>query len=376
LIDLQSKYDVLVIRYGEVYLKSKPVRKTLENILESRLRWKLDQTPLVGKYKLVLRQNMFYLYGSLYPELIPYITNTFGVHSVSPAIECQPTIPSIRLAIKLLKKSLGAYHPASYRIEAKKDKRLAMSHYTMEYEASSFFPSWKVQLKNPAFTIHIDAKEHNCYIYTHTLSGPGGFPYGSQGKVVALISKGIDSPVAAWLMAKRGCKLLLLHLGEDPPIRYKEIVESWAGAKISLLTIPFTSFLHNLASKGTGSFQCIYCKKSMYITAETIAKKTFCIGIVSGENLGQVASQTLSNLYELTSTIEMPIYRPLLTYDKVEIIHLARKIGTYGVYIHPDCPYVPSQPATSISPKKRKELMRRISIHEETQKYLKKVLNE
>jgi thiamine biosynthesis protein ThiI len=114
----------------------------------------------------------------------------------------------------------------------------------------------------------------------------------------------------------------------------------------------------------------------MYITAETIAKKTFCIGIVSGENLGQVASQTLSNLYELTSTIEMPIYRPLLTYDKVEIIHLARKIGTYGVYIHPDCPYVPSQPATSISPKKRKELMRRISIHEETQKYLKKVLNE
>jgi thiamine biosynthesis protein ThiI len=376
LIDLQSKYDVLVIRYGEVYLKSKPVRKTLENILESRLRWKLDQTPLVGKYKLVLRQNMFYLYGSLYPELIPYITNTFGVHSVSPAIECQPTIPSIRLAIKLLKKSLGAYHPASYRIEAKKDKRLAMSHYTMEYEASSFFPSWKVQLKNPAFTIHIDAKEHNCYIYTHTLSGPGGFPYGSQGKVVALISKGIDSPVAAWLMAKRGCKLLLLHLGEDPPIRYKEIVESWAGAKISLLTIPFTSFLHNLASKGTGSFQCIYCKKSMYITAETIAKKTFCFGIVSGENLGQVASQTLSNLYELTSTIEMPIYRPLLTYDKVEIIHLARKIGTYGVYIHPDCPYVPSQPATSISPKKRKELMRRISIHEETQKYLKKVLNE
>lgn len=376
MIELQSKYDVLVIRYGEVYLKSKPVRKTLENILESRLRWKLDQTPLVGKYKLVLRQNMFYLYGSLYPELIPYITNTFGVHSVSPAIECQPTIPSIRLAIKLLKKSLGAYHPDSYRIEAKKDKRLAMSHYTMEYEASSFFPSWKVQLKNPAFTIHIDAKEHNCYIYTHTLSGPGGFPYGSQGKVVALISKGIDSPVAAWLMAKRGCKLLLLHLGEDPPIRYKEIVESWAGAKISLLTIPFTSFLHNLASKGTGSFQCIYCKKSMYITAETIAKKTFCFGIVSGENLGQVASQTLSNLYELTSTIEMPIYRPLLTYDKVEIIHLARKIGTYGVYIHPDCPYVPSQPATSISPKKRKELMRRISIHEETQKYLKKVLNE
>ncbi len=376
MINLQSQYDVLLIRYGEIYLKSKPVRKTLEKILESRLRWKLDQTPLLGKYKLILRQNMFYLYGSLYSELIPYIANTFGVHSVSPALECQPTIPSIRLAIRLLKKSLGAYQPSSYRIKAKKDKRLAMSHYTMEYEASSFFPSWKVQLKNPAFTIHIDAKEHNSYIYAHTIPGPGGFPYGSQGKVVALTSKGIDSPVAAWLVAKRGCKLLLLHLGEDPPIRYKEILESWAGTTISLLTIPFTSFIHTLSSKGTGSFQCIYCKKSMYIAAETIAKKTFCLGVVSGENLGQVASQTLSNLYELSSTVEMPIYRPLLTYDKVEIIHLAKKIGTYGVYKHLDCPYVPSQPATSISPKKRVELMRRISIHEETQKYLKEVLGE
>ena len=106
------------------------------------------------------------------------------------------------------------------------------------------------------------------------------------------------------------------------------------------------------------------------------AKKTFCLGVVSGENLGQVASQTLSNLYELTSTIQMPLYRPLLTYDKVEIIQLAKKIGTYGVYTHPDCPYVPSQPATSISPKKREELVRRISIHEETLKYLKEVLSE
>ncbi|MDD4028349.1 MAG: hypothetical protein PHI40_01045 [Caldisericia bacterium] len=372
---LRSVYDVAIIRYGEIYLKSKPVRKALEKTLEARLRWKLDRSPLMGNYQLQLRQNIFYLYGSLSEEVIHTIANTFGVHSVSVAIECQPTIPSIRSAIKLLKHSLGSFHPISYRVTANKDKRISISHYTMEYEASSFFPSWKVQLKNPAFTIHIDAKEHNCYIYAKTFPGPGGFPYGSQGKVVALLSKGIDSPVAAWLMAKRGCKLLLLHLGEDSPDLYKEILESWSGASISLLTIPFTSFIRYLSEKGAGSFQCIYCKKSMYITAETIAKRTFALGITSGENMGQVASQTLSNLFELTSSIDMPIYRPLLTYDKIDIIKLAKTIGTYGLYIHPDCPFVPSQPATSISPKKRIELHARISIREEILQYLQDVLD-
>jgi tRNA uracil 4-sulfurtransferase len=374
--DLNKVFDVAIIRYGEIYLKSKPVRKALEKTLEARLRWKLDRSPIAGQYRVVLRQNIFYVYGSLSESLVSTMANTFGVHSISLAIECQPTIPSIRSAIKQLKQSFGSFQPSSYRVTATKDKRISLSHYTMEYEASSFFPSWKVQLRNPDFTIHIDAKEHNCYVYAKTMKGPGGFPYGSQGKVVALLSKGIDSPVAAWLMAKRGCKLLLLHLGEETPTLYKEILESWAGASISLVTIPFTTFIQHLSQKGSGSFQCIYCKKSMYITAETIAQKTFALGIASGENIGQVASQTLSNLYELTSSISMPIYRPLLTYDKIEIIALAKTIGTYGIYTHPDCPFVPSQPATSISPKKRIELNRRMAIKEETMQYLNKILDE
>jgi thiamine biosynthesis protein ThiI len=365
---------VIIIRYGEIYLKSKPVRQSLEKMLESRIRWKLNSTQYKDRYKLVKEQHTFYLFGSFTKDFIQYIANTFGIVSVSPALQCQPTIPSINAACRLFREQLGNFTPLNYRVQATKDKRLSTSHYTMEYEASSHFKDWKVQLKNPAFTVYIDAREHQCFVFADKIPGPGGLPYGSQGKVVALLSSGIDSPVSAWCMGKRGCKLVLLHLGNDSLIRYKEILESWAGAPIPLVSIPFKPILETIRDKGAGRYQCIFCKKAMYLVAEALAKRTYSYGIVSGENLGQVASQTLSNLAELTSVLTIPIFRPLLTFDKRQIIDLARMIGTMDIYKHPDCKYVPSQPVTSISEKKKIQMNHLLDIKEIVREYIPKVL--
>ncbi|MCK5847825.1 MAG: tRNA sulfurtransferase [Caldisericia bacterium] len=373
---VNDTYDLLIIRYGEIFLKSKPVKKRFEQILDSRLRWKLDKSEIKDNYKLRCWQNTFYLYGTLTENLIDLVTNTFGVLSVSPALQCQPTIPDVKKTCKRFRKILGSFTPKSYRVSARKDKRLSTSHFTFEYEAAYYFQDWEVSLRNPEFTVHVDAKENNCLIYSEKRRGPGGFPYGAQEKAIALISRGIDSPVAAWLMGKRGCKLVLLYLGENPPIEYRNILEKWAGSSIPMITVPFTEYTKSLREKGSGKFQCIFCKKTMYIVAEKIAKKIYAKGIVSGENLGQVASQTLSNLSELSSAVELPVFRPVLTYDKNQIIQLAKYIGTFGMYQQADCEFVPSQPATSLTEKKRFEMNRILNIHEEAENYFKENLDE
>jgi thiamine biosynthesis protein ThiI len=214
----------------------------------------------------------------------------------------------------------------------------------------------KVNLKNPDISVGIEIID-KAYIFTKRIEGVGGIPVGTQGKVLVLLSDGIDSPVASYLMIKRGCNAIFLHLKiseeglkktekifnilNDYDYTSKFIVKDY---KDELQNIK-----NNLEKIGKEKYTCIFCKKAMLKIAEKYAKDLKCDAIVNGDNLGQVASQTLKNISVIGKEITYPILRPLIGMDKNEIIDIAKEIGTYDISISKEvkCFAVPKYPITS-----------------------------
>jgi tRNA uracil 4-sulfurtransferase len=171
-----------------------------------------------------------------------------------------------------------------------------------------------------------------------------------------LVSKGIDSTVAAWMMAKRGCEIVLLHFGETPIDKIKNLLEAYSGKKIQHIHLPHHSFLSQLKVSNAGKYLCVFCKVGMYFAAQYFAEKTKSKAIVTGENLAQVASQTLDNMISMSSVVSMLLLRPLVGMDKETIIDIAKKIGSFELYHNPQCPFVPTHPSTTISIEKLSRL--------------------
>ena len=341
-----DRYEIVILHYSEIYLKSPYVKKQFENALQTRITYKLKVLGIL-KTTVQWRYNSIWIYGSFSREAMQYLSDTFGISYSIPALLCKSTIPSIRESINKLSDTLLSLQPKTYRVIAKKDKRILLSHYSVEYEVASFFPDWKVDLKHPEFVIYLDLKTNACSIFFEKIQGPGGLPYGTQGKVICLVSKGIDSPVAAYLMAKRGCELVLLHFGSEPLLKIKERLEYYAGKAIPILQIEYLSFLKNIKQNGSDKYQCILCKIGMYRIAEFVAEHKNAHAIITGENLGQVASQTLMNLSVLDTNASLPVLRPIIAFDKNETTKLNLQTGFSNLYQNPDCPFVPESPSTS-----------------------------
>jgi len=204
-----------------------------------------------------------------------------------------------------------------------------------------------VRLNKPDRTFYIDVHPDGMYIYADKLKGVGGLPVGTGGRVLALLSGGIDSPVAAFLLAKRGCYVDFFHLSASHMPR-QEIISSVIGrlaARLSrysqrsrLYVAPYTYF--DLALSGSGSgYELVLFRRFMMRTAERLAQKCHALALVNGDSLGQVASQTLENLVSSTRVVDMPVFRPLIGSNKEEIIDIARRLGSYEISIEPykDC---------------------------------------
>lgn len=216
----------------------------------------------------------------------------------------------------------------------------------------------KVNLTNPDVTIFVDIMKGFSCIYFGKEEGPGGLPVGSAGKVAALMSSGIDSPAAAWLMMKRGCYPVIVYI-DNSPYSGKESfrkakklagnLSEWSGGFLKLYRITNGKYMKNVAES---KYTCVLCKRMMYRLAEKISDKENCQGIVTGESVAQVASQTLRNLKTIDSAVSLPVYRPLIGLDKIEIERIAKDIGTYEISSEkePPCGAVPKSPATR-SPK-------------------------
>jgi len=221
--------------------------------------------------------------------------------------------------------------------------------------------SKKVDLEKPDLNIGIEILNDRSYIFTEKYQGPGGLPYGIEGKVLMLISGGIDSPVASYLLMKRGADLTFLHYKTNDEILKKvknliNIIESYAPKSLDLIVEDHRDLLKNviinLESMRERKWTCVFCRYSMLKRAEEIARGLGALAIGTGESLGQVASQTLNNISVENIATNMPVLRPLIGLDKIEIENIARKIGTFNTSISIKgcgCPFLPMHPITSAS---------------------------
>lgn len=344
---MTNERTYVLIHVSEIYLKSSYVKHYLEKVLLSRITDKLTRFGISFKVH-GWNHNACLISGNFEQDSLEAIAMTFGVSYIAPAILTETNFSSIRYALQEIRSSWTGPIPVSYRITAHKDKRLSLSHYSIEYEASYFFEDWTVNLNHPALNIDIDLKTDRTAIFYHKITGAGGLPYGTQGKVVVLASNGIDSPVAAYLMAKRGCEVILLHFGDQPLTHLKEALERFTGKSVTEITMPHLPLMQLYQQNFPVKFQCIFCKLSMLTIAGLVAKKLHAKAVVTGDNLGQVASQTLDNLSMLEQTTDMPVFRPLIGLDKQEIITLSRKLGFYSFFQNETCDFAPSLPATTM----------------------------
>ena len=215
-----------------------------------------------------------------------------------------------------------------------------------------------VDLSNPDLTIFVEVRDDDAYIFHEKIKGPGGLPLGTQGKVVCLISSGIDSPVSAYLMMKRGCEVIALHCNNDPfsgpkvtenfNLLIDRLDEYANGSAIKRRVIDYGEYLTVAKQKAPEKMTCVLCKSGMYRIAEKLAQKLGADAIVDGSSIGQVASQTLPNILATRYGVDIPILSPLIGLDKEEITEIAIKIGTFEISKLDDggCSAVPRYPMT------------------------------
>lgn len=354
--------DVVIIRYGEIALKGKYVRNRYEKTLILNIKSMLDTCGI--KYEDIIRD-----WGRIYVKTadlraIEAVVKVFGVVSASPAVTCEPTLESTAAVSAEIGRDLIKDHE-SFAIRPRRSGKHSFSSQEIGVACgNAVFEHIKdkyprVDLTSPDKEIFIEIRQNYGFVFTDIVYGIGGLPLGTQGRMVALVSGGIDSPVAAWLMMKRGCEIIPVFINNQPysdeasrrkAMECIKVLQSWApGRPLTVYEIPDGESLSAFLSNCESRYTCLLCRRMMYRIAHGIMNKENACGIITGSSLGQVASQTAQNMMVETSGIHIPIYHPLIGFDKTEIVDIARNIGTYEPSILPetDCKAVPEKPSTS-----------------------------
>ena len=289
----------------------------------------------------------------------------FGVVSYSPATSTKTTYEQIDETLTAYVKELVSEGLIDENTKfAIKCRRVGTHDFTSQEMAAHCGGVVRkvvlapVDLTNPDLTIFVEVREDDTYIFHEKIKGPGGLPLGTQGKVVVLLSSGIDSPVAAYLMMKRGCEVVALHCNNDPfsgpkvTENFNALVDQLniyaRGVPIQKRIVDYGEYLQTAKDKAPEKMTCVLCKSGMYHIAEKLARKLGADAIVDGSSVGQVASQTLNNILATRYGVEMPILSPLIGLDKAEITKIAEEIGTFEISKIDDggCSAVPRYPET------------------------------
>lgn len=347
------------VRYGEIGIKSPKIRRKFENKLISNIQTGLDCAfdNNQGRLTLITDEDD--------EKVRDVLDRTFGIVSYSPIYETVTDNDKItELINEVIPETIqrGIFNPECDTF-AVRCRRVGNHDFTSQ-EMAGFCGAVvikqtgaKVDLSNPDFTLYVEVRDTKTYIYTQKIQGLGGLPVGSQGRVVCLISSGIDSPVAAFNMLKRGCSVTLLHCDNAPYTTgsVEKVLQNAdnlrrysSGADIRVYSVDFGRYLKHVLEFAPPRMTCVLCKSGMYQIAELLAKKEGANAIVDGSSIGQVASQTLDNIEATRYHCRMPILSPLICMDKIEIEAIGKKIGTYEVSIIPDsgCAAVPKHPET------------------------------
>ena len=356
------KYDMLLLRFGEFTLKGKN-RRRFEKSIKSHVKSKLTAYPgatIVEEYG-----RMYVgLGGHDYLAVIEDLRKIFGLVSISPV---KVTASELNEIVETSLEFMEEMRPApgtTFKVNARRVwKGFEHSSHEMNHLVGSpllrTFQELKVDVRKPDIELKIEIRETGTYLFFESFSAVGGFPRGTNGKAMMLLSGGIDSPVAAWSSMKRGLELELVHFfsfpftsqkAKDKVIDLARVLAGYSG-EIKLHLVPFTEVQTSFTQLGQDNLIITLMRRSMLRIATMLAEREGALAIVSGDSLGQVASQTLGSMNVIGRATDLPLLRPLVMMDKMEIVKIAEEIGTYELSILPyeDCCtlFVPKSPATN-----------------------------
>lgn len=359
-----NEQNIFIVRYGEVALKgmNKPYfERMLTERIKKLLKRKFENFTVKRQDGLVfVRADKEYAKE----DIIKEISKVFGVASISPAVEAESHLDAIgEAAVEYMKGLIEEKGVQSFKVKAKRaDKNFPVKSPEIgRIIGAKVLIGCKVlhvDVNDPDVMLHVDVRQDRSYIYQDKIAGFGGLPLGTNGKGMTLLSGGIDSPVATWMMAKRGMMIEAIHFHSFPYTsqRAQEKVEDLARIVatycgnfkmhvVNLLPIQ-EAIVQNCPEEET----TILVRRFMMRIAEAVAKDTGCGMLITGENLGQVASQTAEALVVTDASVQLPVMRPLIAMDKVDIMDKAKEIGTYETSIMPyeDCctVFLPKHPTT------------------------------
>ena len=353
--------EKIMIKYGELTTK-KDNRKEFIRVLTQNIERLIDENIEIKK-----NNSRMFIECENAVEIAKKLQKIFGIHGISIVYKVNNNIEEV------LKKSLEIMdkNKKTFKVITKRsDKNYPIKSMDYSKKLGGLIlknSNFKVDVHNPDIALNIEIRVEGTFIYTDELKGAGGYPVGVQGKGLLMLSGGIDSPVAGYLAMKRGVNVECLYF-DSPPHTSEEaknkvktlsaILNEYSG-KVKLHVVPFTKIQEEIYKNCPNNYIITIMRRMMYRIAEEYAKKIKAKIIINGESIGQVASQTLESMQVINEVTNMPVIRPVATYDKLEIIEIAKKINTYDTSILPyeDCCtiFVPPHPVIKPSLEKAKE---------------------
>ncbi|MDD7403475.1 MAG: tRNA uracil 4-sulfurtransferase ThiI [Butyribacter sp.] len=345
-------YQAFLLKYAEIGIKGKN-RYKFENALCEQIRYRLEK--IEGDFEVIREQGRIFVEAKGefdFDDAIEAMSRVFGVSSISPVemIEDKEWGNLTKAVGDFVERQYGG-QKFTFKVKSRRsDKHYPYTSPEICVEMGSYllerFPELSVDVHNPEVLIWVEVRE-KAYVYSKVYQGACGMPLGTNGKAMLLLSGGIDSPVAGYMIAKRGVFIDAVYFHAPPytserakqkVVDLAKLVSRYAG-KIRLHVVNFTDIQMYIYEQCPHEELTIIMRRYMMRIAETLAKENDCLGLITGESIGQVASQTMQSLAATNDVCELPVYRPLIGFDKQEIVDISEKIGTYETSIQPyeDC---------------------------------------
>ncbi len=345
-------FKAFLIKYAEIGIKGKN-RYIFENALRDQIKFALKDVD--GEFYVSKEQGRIYIEALSefdYDEAIEALQRVFGIAAICPVVIIDDTAwENIAEKVGDFVENLYPDRNFTFKVEAKRgDKQYPIKSPDICIEMGAVlldrFPEMKVDVREPQVRINVEVR-HKAYVYSKIIPGPGGMPVGTNGKAMLLLSGGIDSPVAGYMIAKRGVKIDAVYFHAPPytserakqkVVDLAKLVARYSGP-INLHVVNFTDIQLYIYEKCPHDELTIIMRRYMMRIAQTLATNSNCLGLITGESIGQVASQTMQSLAATDAVCEIPVYRPVIGFDKQDIVDIAEKINTYETSILPfeDC---------------------------------------
>jgi thiamine biosynthesis protein ThiI len=373
----------LLLAFGELFLKSERVRRLFLMKLVNNISLSLKRAGI--DFRIFPSRERIFIETGEKSKAENVIKNVFGISWFAQAVFLEGKLEDL---VKFVEENYEKWieKKQSFAIRLKKGELSGSGEEIIKKVAGKI--KRKVDLERPSVELFLEARKKGWFIYFKKKKGKGGLPVGTGGKALALISGGIDSPVASYLIAKRGCENVWVHFHSFPLVSNASMkkVEELARVflnyqpRLKVYLVPFSEIQMKIKAFVEAKYRILLYRRLMLRIAERIAEKEDCKGIVTGESLGQVSSQTLTNLGIIEEVTKLPVLRPLIGFDKEEIVEIAREIGTYEISIKPqeDCCtlFTPKHASAAGNLELVRKLEKKLNIKEMIEKALKEAKAE